>query len=232
MKKSLFAFVMFMTFALTACGGSDTKDTAAKETSVKKAEAQKLEAVLIESGYSCNTTSSGDVYLNYSATINNPNDEYAFEFPKIIITAKDKDGKIVGNEEQTLFAIAPNDTITFGSLVDCNGIVPDAVEIMASSGNFIFSNDSIIPSSNFVISNTNEIIGNYDISYTGEIENIGDKDVKCVAITLTLKDNGNIVYGSTSYVDDVLSGQKKAFEFSEYNVPEHTEYIISAQSWR
>lgn len=48
MKKSLFALVMFMTFALTACGGSEVKDTSVKETSTVETVVETQKETVIE----------------------------------------------------------------------------------------------------------------------------------------------------------------------------------------
>ena len=64
-----------------------------------------------------------------------------------------------------------------------------------------------------------------------EIENKSDTDLDSVAVTILCKKDDKIVYGTTTFVDDLKSGDKKAFEVSEYNVPEHDSYEISAQSW-
>lgn len=52
-----------------------------------------------------------------------------------------------------------------------------------------------------------------------------------VAVTVLLKSNGSIVYGDTTYVDNMTAGTTKPFELSEYNLPEHDEYVISVQGW-
>lgn len=242
MKKKLIAILLVATMALSmvGCGGSSSNSASDESTGnaasseskeVKKDEKQ--EVVLTESGYSVQDDGYGYVYLYYSATLNNPNEDYALQFPTITITAKAEDGSIVGTTDQVLNYIAPKDSVTFGSLMDCNGKVPATVEITASSGDYIPGNSTgVIPTSNFTISNTSEIVDEYgSVSYTGEIENIGDTDVDGVAITVTLKNNGQIVYGNTTYVDNLTAGSKKAFELSEYNLPEHTEYVISANAW-
>lgn len=246
MKKKLVVVLLatVMSLSVAACGGekgidAKTEDVSkngsssnsAKENTAKKNEPESI--VLTESGYSIQDVGTGDVYVNYAATINNPNKDLAGTFPKIVATAKGADGTIVGTQEQTLFNIAPEDTLSFGNLIDCNGVKPESVEISVECQDFIpGDSDGIVNSSVFSISNVSELPGQYgDISYTGEVENTSQEDVTSVALTLILKNNGNIVYGATTFTDNLPAGSKKAFEFSEYNVPEHTEFIISAQAW-
>ena len=101
------------------------------------------------------------------------------------------------------------------------------------SGDFVSGDTTgVIPSSSFAVSNTNEIVQDYgSVSYTGEITNNSDSDIDMVAVTVILKNNGAIVYGDTTYVDNLSAGSTRPFEISEYNLPEHSEYVISVQSW-
>lgn len=239
MKKKMAILLIAGTLALSiaACGGeseSSSDESSGNAVSNDSSENKEpTEISLTESGYSVVDNGYGNIYVYYSATLNNPNTDVAAQFPVIKITAKGADNSIIASSDQTLFYVAPNDSVTFGSLVDCNGVAPATVEITASSGGFIpGDSEGIVHTSNLVISNTSEIPGAYgDTSYTGEIENTGDKDLASVAVTVTLKNNGNIVYGDTTYVSNLAAGTKQAFELSEYNVPEHTEFIITAQSW-
>ena len=73
------------------------------------AEKQKLE--LIDHGYSV-SKSGKYIDVPYTAVIHNPNEGFAVEYPKIIITCRDESGAILNNEEQTLNYIAASDTIT------------------------------------------------------------------------------------------------------------------------
>lgn len=175
----------------------------------------------------------GDVYAYYGFTLQNPNTDSASQFPIVTITAKGDDGSIIATYDQTLYFIAPTDSVSFGSVLDCNGKTPATVEFSASSGTFVSAKTSgVVPTSSFEVSNTNEIAQEYgDTSYTGEVTNKSDSDFDNVAITILLKNNGQIVYGDTTYVSDLTAGVTKPFELSEYNVPEHTEYVITAQSW-
>ncbi|MEE1085778.1 MAG: FxLYD domain-containing protein [Schaedlerella sp.] len=240
MKNKLLAALLAATMSLSmvACGGSEstesesstTENTGVTEESVKP---EKQDIVLVESGYSIVNDETGYVFAYYAVSLNNPNENYALNAPIITVTAKSEDGTILGTTDNYLSYIAPLDTITFASLLDCNGSVPASIEITTSSGDFISAdNDAIIPTSSFAISNTNEMIGEYgDVSFTGEIENTGEKDAGTVSVTVTLKNNGEIVYGETTYVDSLTSGSKKPFEISCFNLPEYTEYVISAYAW-
>ena len=239
MKKKIITLLITgaLAISVTACGSEENNSSdgsSGNATSNDSSENKEpSEIAVTESGYSISDDGYGNVYVNYSATLNNPNADVAAQFPVIKITAKATDNSIVASYDQTLLYIAPNDSVTFGSLMDCNGIVPATVEITASSGNFIPGNsENIVHTSNLSVSNTSEIPGSFgDTSYTGEIENTGDKDLSNVAVTVTLKNNGTIVYGATTYISNLTAGSKQAFELTAYNVPDHTEFIITAQNW-
>ncbi len=242
MKKKIVALLLAtsMAVSLSACGGSDSSDKkSSSESSTQTTKAKKSkkvenqDVVLTESGYSINDDGMGDVYAYYGFTLQNPNTDSASQFPIVTITAKGDDGSIIATYDQTLYFIAPTDSVSFGSVLDCNGKTPATVEFSASSGTFVSAKTSgVVPTSSFEVSNTNEIAQEYgDTSYTGEVTNKSDSDFDNVAITILLKNNGQIVYGDTTYVSDLTAGATKPFELSEYNVPEHTEYVITAQSW-
>ncbi len=244
MRRKIVALMLagVMATSFTACGGSSASDSSSQKTSnsnsvsqkkEEKKEAEKQEASIAESGYYISDDGMGDVYAYYGVTLNNPNADWAMQLPVLTITAKGEDGSIVGTSDQTLFYIAPNDTISFGSVIDCNGKMPATVEFSIHSGTFVPGDTSgIIPVSSFSVSNTSEIVQDYGaVSYTGEVANNSDSDIDMVAVTVLLKSNGSIVYGDTTYVDNMTAGTTKPFELSEYNLPEHDEYVISVQGW-
>ena len=45
---------------------------------------------------------------------------------------------------------------------------------------------------------------------------------------MLFREDKNIVYGYTSYVDNMQSGQESPFELSDYNIPDHDSYEVSA----
>ena len=238
MKKKIMIGMMvgLVSTSIMACGGSgkstETQKTTQAVETTQETVAETQDIVLVDSGYSVTTNSSGDKYLYYGAVVNNPNKDLAAQFPKITITAKAEDGSIIATHEQTLFFIAPDDTVSNGGLIDCKGVDPSSVEFSVSSDFVPGDSDDIIHSSNLVVGNTSEFTNEYGVSsYTGEVENISGADIDTVSLTVILKQDGNIIYGYNGYIDDVAAGSKKAFEISAYNVPEHTEYIITAQTW-
>lgn len=231
-KRSLmFGLAVIMAFSVTACKKSSKEES----TSVSKkstSHSTKKEVKLTESGYHVSKSYS-DKYLYYAATLENPNAEYTLEFPKIIVTVKNEDGSILTYDEQVLNYIMPGDKVSFASIVDCKGKTPYKVEIRAESGNYISPDDKdLVPTNAFKVLSISETKGDLnEYSYIGEIENTGKQDVSCVLITILLKEKGKVVGGTTTFLDHLNAGNKKVFEISEYDLPQHDEYVVSASSW-
>lgn len=230
-RNLILGLAVMIVFSLTACKKSSNEES----TSVSKksaADPSKEKVELVESGYHISKSYS-DKYLYYAATLKNPNTKYTLEFPKIIVTAKNKDGSILAYDEQVLNYIVPGDKVSFASILDCKGKTPDQVEIRAESGNYIpRANKDTVPTNTFKVLSITETKGDLnEYSYIGEIENSGEQDVSSVLITILLKKNGKLVGGTTTFLDNLDAGSKKVFEISEYDLPEHDEYVVSGSSW-
>ena len=188
---------------------------------------------LVESGYSINSN-DGYVSVNYAVKIHNPNEEYAIEFPKIQITAKSEDGKILTTEEQVLNSIAANDTIIYGNMVTYEGEEAESVEISVSNGKDDYMHQSgsgVIRQEQIAISNVSENIGEYERTYTGEVSNNSTEDLSTVAVIVIYKNGDEMIGGDTTYIDDLNSGATKPFEISAYSDLEYESFEIYALQW-
>lgn len=231
MKKKMLLITMVMVFALaclTACGGGTESDNSDAGESGTAKEEKVVDVKLVESGY----TMTDDSYMKYGFEIENPSEDTAYEFPKVIITAYDENGDVLTTEEQTMNKIQPGEKQAFGSVIDCNGQNPDKVEFVVESGEKISPADDAIKSSDLEISGTNERTDEFgDTSITGKVKNNSQSDTDSVGVTVLFKKEGKIVLGTTTYVDNLSAGQEKAFDISEYDVPEHDEYVVTALDW-
>lgn len=188
---------------------------------------------LVESGYSLDAN-DGYVSVYYAVKIHNPNEEYAIEFPKIQITAKSEDGKILKTEEQVLNSIAANDTIIYGNKVSYEGEEADSVEISVSNGKDDYMHQSgsgVIRQEQLAISNVSENAGEYETTYTGEVTNNSTEDLSTVAVIVIYKNGDEMIGGDATYVDDLSSGATKPFEISEYSNLEYESFEIYALQW-
>lgn len=187
-------------------------------------EAERKDLEVVESGYS---QSSDKEYAYYGVGIKNSNEDVSVEYPTYNVTLYDKDGKVISTEEQTLDHISANDTVYFGFVLDSKGKAINKMEVKINTDEENYVESEYLKTDVFKISNTDK----NSESITGEIENTSDKDCDQVAITLILKKDGKIVYGDTTYVDNLKSKNKQAFEFDGYDLPKYDKYEIHAQSW-
>lgn len=188
---------------------------------------------LVESGYSV-SSNDGRVSVYYAVKIHNPNEEYAIEFPKIQITAKSEDGKILKTEEQVLRSMAANDTIIYGSSVTYEGEEAGSVEISVSNGKDDYMHQSgsdAIRQEQLAVSNVSENVGEYNRTYTGEITNNSTKDLDTVAVIVIYKNGDKMIGGDSTYIDDLSSGSTKPFEISAYSDLEYDSFEIYALQW-
>lgn len=237
MKKKILATGLCgaMILSLIGCGGGSSDSNTAKETktseTVEETIASTEEVALIESGYSAIENSVG-VYIYYGIKLENKSQEKSAFLPTVTITAKNEDGSIITTEDQTLMNIAPGDTVTYGFQIDSKGTVPATVEFSVSDSKFVDPNDETIALSQLPVSNTSEVSGDFNISYTGEVENTSATDIDTGAATVLLRKDGAIVYGMTGFVNDLTASSKKPFEIKTYgDLPEHDSFEISVQPW-
>jgi len=191
------------------------------------------EIKLNNSGHSI-LQSSGRTTVLYAVDISNPNAEYAIKFPKILITAKDADGKILKTEEMVLNGIAAGDQYTYGNSISYEGNTPTTVEISVGNSDDDYvaqSSSEMIKSGSLSVANTSDNPGTFK-TFTGEVTNNSTENLSNVAITVIYKSGGNIIGGETSYVDDLKTGEKKPFEVSSYsNFKDYDSYEIHALQW-
>lgn len=184
---------------------------------------------MIESGWSV----GGSGYVSYGVGIRNPNTSFEAEFPKITITGKDSEGKIVFSDEQVLMFMLPGAEYYFGGQAG-NGTAPETVEFSVS-----VSKDDWIPNDKqsmaiYEITNINDVKGEYgDVDFTGEITTLEEwDDVSQTCVNVILRDeSGEIIGGSYGFVDTPAKGETAPFAINEYGAPDYSSYEIYAQPW-
>lgn len=235
MKKKILSILLAgaLVCALGACAGkTDQKQKESNGNKNTEKSNSPKEISIAESGYSIVDNGFGSIYVYYGVSINNPNEKISAKSPNINITAKGEDGSVITTFDQGLFYIAPNDTASFGGVIDCNGKTPASIDITATCKNYVPAPKNTIHTSSLVVSNPAELTTDLGTTYTGEVENTSKYDLNDVAVTVILKNNGSIVFGYTTFVSNLAKGSKQAFEIQPFQkAPEHTEYVITAQSW-
>lgn len=199
----------------------------------KESEKEFEEIILLNSGWNC-TKPYDYSRVYYAVEISNPNEGYAIEFPTITITARDSNGKILSNDERVLNSIAAGDTIIYGSDATYEGDMPETVDISVSCNDRNYKKqdaNKYVKQSDFTIFNVSENNGTFK-KYTGEITNNSDVDFRTVSISVIYKLNGEMVGGENSFLNDLGSGETKAFEISaSSDVGEYDSYELYAIQW-
>ena len=172
----------------------------------------------------------GDNIIYYALKIKNPNENLACKYPSFTITAKSKDGKILTSDKHTFASISANDTIVYGWYMRYEGDVTSTVNVDINFEEKTFKKQTTdyINSSNFVISNVSENIGNYNITYTGEIVNNSSVDCSDISISIIYKLNNKIIAGTTGYIDGLGAGEKTYFDIEGIDDIEYDSYELYA----
>ena len=188
---------------------------------------------LVDHGFAATGSLENSIFLNFCGMIHNPNKTWIAASPTVVVTIKNGDGTIMATGSEMASLIMPGDTITLcGSLtVPVTGMTDDSaiyfgVEWSDMWGDtFIYSGAR---TTDFEISNVSELSGINDL-ITGEITNNYSENVSMANLSLVLRKDGEIVHVERIFVDNLIAGNTKAFQFSAYNGwPEHDVIEISA----
>lgn len=182
---------------------------------------------IVETGYEI--TDGG--YMYAGVVIENPSQDTAYDYPKIIATAFDANGAVLATETQVLHNIQPGERQAFNVFMSCNGQEPSRVDFSIENGDKKTPSNKAIKSSDLVVSGTNERVDKYSSSLTGMVKNNSQNNTKGIAVTVLLRKEGKIVSAYTSFVDDLNAGQEKPFDISLRSKAEHDSYEVVAIDW-
>lgn len=208
-------------------------DKSSQSTSIGHQASEPVNLMLLDSGW-CSYKNSSYAHVPYAVQVANPNSDYAIEFPTIIITARDADGKILKTDERVLNSIAAGDMIFYGDEIFYEGNEPESVEISVTNKDYNFEkqdNNIYVKQNDFTIFNTSENNGTFK-TFTGEITNNSIADLDKVAVIVIYKSSDHIVGGDVEYVDDLASGSTKPFEMSvDSDMTQYDSYEFYAVQW-
>ena len=206
--------------------------TAYNEESTSSSDQDKHQIELLDSGYTVETRGSY-VVINYAVKINNPNKEYAVEYPHIRITARSADGAILKTDEQVLSFMDADETILYAGEVLYEGKAPNSVDISVSNPDYGFrpKNGDKSSQSQLVISNLSVNRGSYDRTFTGEITNNSKEDLTSVSVIIIFIRGGKMVGGDHDYADNVRSGSTVPFEVRDRSSIEYDSYEVYGLPW-
>ena len=223
MKQRIIALCLVMALVGLCIAGCSCSKSNTESQQLKQDENVRL----VESGYEI----SEGGYMNAGVIIENPCQDTAYEFPKIIATAFDANGAVLATETQVLNEIQPGERQAFHVFMSCNGQEPARIDFSVENGNKVAPSSKAIKSSDLIISGTNERQDRFNQSVTGMVKNNSQNNSKGVAVTVILRKEGQIVYGYTSFVDDLGAGQEKPFDISLRSKAEHDSYEVVAIDW-
>ena len=211
---------------------AESKTSSFTPNPAKTAETQQpLE--LVDHGFAVNNSFGGSIHLNFCGMIHNPNETWIASSPTVVATIKNGDGTIMATGSEMASLVMPGDTITLcGSLtVPAGGMTDDAAIYFGVEWSDMWSDTFIYSgarSTDFEISNVSELSGIQDL-ITGEITNNYSENVSMANLSLVLRKDGEIVHVERIFVDNLIAGNTKAFQFTAYNDwPEHDVIEISA----
>lgn len=235
-KICCIAMAISIAVAFTACGSGgsgNSSSTSEKSSKPKTEKTQKLK--IKDSGYEIKASEDGDGDLiYYGIEIYNPNENKQVGLPTITVTGYDADGKVTGTDDQTLDTIYPKQKAYFGFISSVgSGTKKVKFAISADSDEYktVDAATAKKKSNQFKISGVHSNNGLLP-TVTGTIKNNG-KDCDQVMISTVFLNKGKIVYGDSTFVDNLSKGQEKAFEvsISSGTIPEHDKIITFAQDW-
>lgn len=214
-----------------------TKSFSTSSSMITKAVERKLEitdrAIYFKSA---SVLDKDSVYFGYVALIHNPNGTLIAQFPKINITIKAGDGTIVTTDSATGSTVMPGDTVALiGTVSIPKSAISDDTKVSWQVECSDFTTDGFVHSeastADFTVSNVSERMGRSN-SVTGELKNNFLEDMNSVCITVVFRKDGKIVYAEDTFIDNLTSGQTKAFEITSYSDwPEHDTIDVTAMAW-
>ena len=227
MKRLLIVlFCVAVVFCMYGCGGSSSTSAPEEKAEEEEPAAEEPKAVeLVESGYAVDD--SDDVY--FGAVIKNPDDKTAYEYASVVATAYNDKGEEIGKTEDSIKVILPGEQVAAATFALCDE-KPDKVEITVETGYPIEPSDDMLKASDFEIKDleekTSEDVGLMAIK--GKIKNNSSVDRDMVDIIFLFRKDGKIVYGDSTYVENLGAGEEGEFAIlKSSDLPEYDNYEVS-----
>ena len=184
--------------------------------------------VITEFGWS--PTNNGYAYFAFG--LRNNSDDTAVQYPAVMLVGRDKAGNILFTSEEVLNRIEPGETQYHGFVCGNGTKKPASIDIEVEDPDG-FGYISPREVSTFSFGSTHDTTNSYgETTFAGEVTYKGSESKTDAAITLVLRDKrGNIIYGDTTFVDGLKNGQPKAFDMTEYDLPDYASYELYGKCW-
>lgn len=171
-------------------------------------------------------------YLHYAVILNNPNENFAVEFPTFRITARDADNLILGTETQVLSVIYPQQDFAYASLafeidqqpakVDIEIVEPEEYNIIKPTK---LENPEYVPLEVVNTTKRNDKV-------LGEIQNTNSYAIDQAVVCTIVRDNeGKIIGGDSTFIDSIPASGSAPFEIRCYFEGEYETFEVYANLW-
>ena len=173
-------------------------------------------------------------YLYIAVILNNPNTQYAVEFPSFRVTAYDEADKVIGTEDQTLSVIYPNQDFAYAGQCFKVSTEPIRVDVtVIEPDEYNITNPNSLEYSTY-IQMQGEGTSIIDEKILGEISNQNTYDIDSAIATVLFRDSeGKLVGGDCTFIDKIPAGGKTPFEikttYSDIVVTDN--YEVWANIW-
>lgn len=228
MKRLLIVlFCVAVVFCMYGCGGSSSTSAPEEKAEEEEPAAEEPKAVeLVESGYAVDDSN----YAYFGAVIKNPDDKTAYEYACVVATAYNDKGEEIGKAEDSINVILPGEQLAAASFVLCHEQKPDKVEITVETGYPIEPSDDMLKASDFEIKDLEEKSDEDTglMAIKGKIKNNSSIDRDMVDIIFLFRKDGKIVYGESTYVENLGAGEEGEFAIlKSSDLPEYDNYEVS-----
>lgn len=178
-------------------------------------------------------------YVMYAFGLRNPSADMRVDFPAVTITGRSADGSVLFSDDQVLVAAYPGATTYFGGQAG-NGTEPATVEFTVHEPELYNIHTQEGAGTSFAVGNTALVPDGFGgLTCTGEVAladgSAWDDSLAAsgmVAVSVVLRnDAGDLVYGSSTFVDAPQEGREASFQVPLYNVPDYATYEVYAQIW-
>ncbi|MBR2670328.1 MAG: hypothetical protein IKE36_11105 [Solobacterium sp.] len=193
--------------------------------SVKAGSVELKDLQIKDSGWIVNDSQ----YLYYYVDLYNPNQDIAVELPTVRITARDKDGVLLGTEDQTLSIIYPGQEFIYGFQAFSVDDQPETVEfeVMKPEDYNLKKAGGLKEYKPLEVVNA----GVRTDKIVGEINNPNDYDINGVVVVLGKNAQGELTGIEFTFVDNIIAGTSTPFSISVYGDKDYAEIECYANQW-
>ncbi len=222
MRRCLLALVLLT----AACGGDDkTNSTGAGSPATigsgtaapgaQPAGVASQPFVVVESATNISSSFDGGYFVQWIATLKNPNDDLYGVFPTVAVTARDATGAVVGTDDQVLESFPPGATIAFASQIKATA-EPATIDITYKRVEWSKTKTrpaDYPPFTAEMVSFTPDRVAGFTVS--GDLRNPYSQPVDELAVTALVRDaGGKLLGGRTTFVDGLPAGGTAPFSFT------------------